>query len=61
MLYIKPRSGLSHAVDEIGRIIGQVGPSLSRHLVDCMEEGYSYQAEVVSIDEEKCRIKVENN
>ena len=61
MLYIKPRSGLSHVVDDIGRIIGQIDPSLSRHLVDCMEGGYSYRARIVSIDGEECRVKVGND
>ena len=54
------RNGVPYVIDFEDRIVGSITGPLGEQLVNCIESGYSYRAEILEIDGNKCRVRVTN-
>jgi hypothetical protein len=48
-------------LDPAGRIVGTVGSDRAIQLIDCLDRGYTYAADVLGIDGGACRVLIRHS
>lgn len=57
---VEVRDGRPCVVDYDGQIIGSILESLGELILDCVEEGNGYRAEIIEIENQRCEVRVSN-
>ncbi|AQL44731.1 hypothetical protein BV210_18450 (plasmid) [Halorientalis sp. IM1011] len=47
-------------IDDEDRVVGTITGDLGERLLDCIENDYSYRAEIIEIDGRKCEVRIIN-
>lgn len=60
VLPIEIRDGHPCVVDHDGRVVGSILGDLGEMIMDCMEDGYRYRAEIIQINGRDCTVRITN-